>query len=61
MATYSQATEIQKLSVTFAYRYWKNLTDRGRPTINRCVIELREVVGEGVAERQIRSCNTRGM
>ena len=51
-ASYTPATEIQKLSVTFAYRYWKNMeidaTDIPLPD------RLREVVGEGV-ERAIRN------
>ena len=52
-ASYTPATEIQKLSVTFAYRYWKNLTDEAdlpKPLRDR----IEEVVVNS-AERQIRA------
>ena len=52
----TQATDVQKLSVTFSYRYWKNLTDEAdlpKPLLDR----IEEVVINS-AERQIRSCNT---
>ena len=49
----AQATDIQKVSVTFSYRYWKNLTDEADlPTPLRDRIE--EVVVNS-AERQIRA------
>ena len=49
----SPASEISKLSVTFAYRYWKNLTDEAdlpKPLRDR----IEEVVVNR-AERQIRA------
>jgi len=51
--SYAPSTEIQKISVTFAYRYWKNLTDeadlpKGLPD------RIAEVVVNGV-EREIRN------
>ena len=48
----SPSTEVQKIQVTFAYRYWYNMkTDEsGKALPDR----LRELVGEGV-EREIRS------
>ena len=49
----AQATDVQKISVTFSYRYWKNLTDEADlPTPLRERIE--EVVVNS-AERQIRA------
>ena len=49
----AQATDVQKVSVTFSYRYWKNLTDEADlPTPLRDRIE--EVVVNS-AERQIRA------
>ena len=48
----SPASEISKLSVTFAYRYWKNLTDESdlpKGLLDR----IAEVVVNGV-EREIR-------
>ena len=51
--TATQATDVQKLSVTFTYRYWKNLTDESQlPKPLRDRIE--EVVINS-AERQIRA------
>ena len=51
--TAAQATDVQKLSVTFSYRYWKNLTDESQlPKPLRDRIE--EVVINS-AERQIRA------
>ena len=51
--TAPQATEVQKLQVTFSYRYWKNLTDESQlPKPLRDRIE--EVVINS-AERQIRA------
>ena len=49
----TQATDVQKLSVTFSYRYWKNLTDEAdlpKPLLDR----IEEVVINS-AERQIRA------
>ena len=51
--SYTPSTEIQKISVTFAYRFWKNLTDeadlpKGLPD------RIAEVVVNGV-EREIRN------
>ena len=49
----AQATDIQKISVTFSYRYWKNLTDEAdlpKPLRDR----IEEVVVNS-AERQIRA------
>jgi len=49
----TQATDVQKLSVTFSYRYWKNLTDEAnlpKPLRDR----IEEVVINS-AERQIRA------
>ena len=49
----TQATEVHKVSVTFAYRYWKNLTDEAelpKPLRDR----IEEVVVNS-AERQIRA------
>ena len=51
--SYAPSTEIQKISVTFAYRFWKNLTDeadlpKGLPD------RIAEVVVNGV-EREIRN------
>ena len=51
--SYAPATEIQKISVTFSYRYWKNLTDEAdlpKPLLDR----IGEVVVNGV-EREIRN------
>ena len=51
--TAPQATEVQKLQVTFSYRYWKNLTDEAdlpKPLRDR----IEEVVINS-AERQIRA------
>ena len=49
----TQATDVQKLQVTFSYRYWKNLTDESQlPKPLRDRIE--EVVINS-AERQIRA------
>ena len=51
--TATQATDVQKLSVTFSYRYWKNLTDEAdlpKPLLDR----IEEVVINS-AERQIRA------
>ena len=51
--SYAPATEIQKVSVTFKYRYFKNLTDEAdlpKPLLNR----IGDVVLNGV-EREIRS------
>ena len=48
-----QATDVQKLAVTFSYRYWKNLTDEAdlpKPLRDR----IEEVVVNS-AERQIRA------
>ena len=48
-----QATDVQKISVTFSYRYWKNLTDEAdlpKPLRDR----IEEVVVNS-AERQIRA------
>ena len=48
-----QATDVQKLAVTFSYRYWKNLTDEAdlpQPLRDR----IEEVVINS-AERQIRA------
>ena len=51
--TSTQATDVQKLQVTFSYRYWKNLTDEADlPNPLRDRIE--EVVINS-AERQIRA------
>ena len=51
--TAPQATDVQKLQVTFSYRYWKNLTDESQlPKPLRDRIE--EVVINS-AERQIRA------
>ena len=47
------ATEVQKIQVTFSYRYWKNLTDEAdlpKPLLDR----IEEVVVNS-AERQIRA------
>ena len=49
----TQATEVQKISVSFSYRYWKNLTDEAdlpKPLLDR----IEEVVVNS-AERQIRA------
>ena len=49
----AQATDVQKISVTFSYRYWKNLTDEAD-----LPIPLRDRIEEVVvnsAERQIRA------
>ena len=49
----TQATDVQKISVTFSYRYWKNLTDEAdlpKPLLDR----IEEVVVNS-AERQIRA------
>ena len=49
----TQATDIQKVTVTFSYRYWKNLTDEAdlpKPLADR----IEEVVINS-AERQIRA------
>ena len=51
--TAAPATEISKLSVTFSYRYWKNLTDESeipKPLLDR----IGDIVVNGV-EREIRS------
>ena len=51
--SYTQATDVQKVSVTFSYRYWKNLTDEAdlpKPLRDR----IEEVVINS-AERQIRA------
>ncbi len=51
--TATQATDVQKLNVTFSYRYWKNLTDEAdlpKPLRDR----IEEVVINS-AERQIRA------
>ena len=51
--TAQQATDVQKISVTFSYRYWKNLTDEAelpKPLLDR----IEEVVVNS-AERQIRA------
>ena len=51
--SYAPATEIQKVSVTFKYRYFKNLTDESdlpKPLLDR----IGEVVVNSV-EREIRS------
>ena len=51
--SYTQATDVQKVSVTFSYRYWKNLTDEAdlpKPLLDR----IEEVVVNS-AERQIRA------
>ena len=47
----SPATSVQEVSVTFSYRYWKNLTDEGqlpKPLLDR----LQNVLGDQV-ERQL--------
>ena len=49
----AQATDVQKISVTFSYRYWKNLTDEAdlpKPLLDRI-----EQVVVNSAERQIRA------
>ena len=49
----AQASDVQKLQVTFSYRYWKNLTDEAdlpKPLLDR----IEEVVVNS-AERQIRA------
>ena len=49
----TQATDVQKISVSFSYRYWKNLTDEAelpKPLLDR----IEEVVVNS-AERQIRA------
>ena len=49
----AQATDVQKISVTFSYRYWKSLTDEAD-----LPIPLRQRIEEVVvnsAERQIRA------
>ena len=51
-ATYQPSTEVQKVSVTFAYRYWKNLGVE--KTKSDLTDKVKEVIGEGV-EREIRS------
>ena len=51
--SYAPATEIKKVSVTFKYRYFKNLTDESdlpKPLLDR----IGEVVVNSV-EREIRS------
>ena len=51
--SYTQASDAQKISVTFSYRYWKNLTDEAdlpKPLLDR----IEEVVVNS-AERQIRA------
>ena len=51
--TAAQASDVQKLQVTFSYRYWKNLTDEAdlpKPLLDR----IEEVVVNS-AERQIRA------
>ena len=51
--TAQQATDVQKISVTFSYRYWKSLTDEAD-----LPIPLRQRIEEVVvnsAERQIRA------
>ena len=51
--SYAPATEIQKVSVTFKYRYFKNLTDEAdlpKPLLNR----IGDVVLNSV-EREIRN------
>jgi len=51
--TATTASDVQKLSVTFSYRYWKNLTDEAdlpKPLLDR----IEEVVVNS-AERQIRA------
>ena len=47
----SPAASVQEVSVTFSYRYWKNLTDEGqlpKPLLDR----LQNVLGDQV-ERQL--------
>ena len=49
----AQAIDVQKISVSFSYRYWKNLTDEAelpKPLLDR----IEEVVVNS-AERQIRA------
>ena len=48
-----QATDVQKLSVTFSYRYWKNLTDESQ--LPKPLRERIEEVVINSAERQIRA------
>ena len=51
--TAPQATEVQKLQVTFSYRYWKNLTDESQ--LPKPLRERIEEVVINSAERQIRA------
>jgi len=48
-----QASDVQKLSVTFSYRYWKNLTDESQ--LPKPLRERIEEVVINSAERQIRA------
>mgnify|MGYP004452183131 FL=1 len=51
--TAPQATDVQKLQVTFSYRYWKNLTDESQ--LPKPLRERIEEVVINSAERQIRA------
>ena len=57
--THEQATGVQKIQVTFTYRYWKNLTDE-ETYQNHCVIELRKWLLIVQRERE-RGCNTKSI
>ena len=49
--SYDATNQINKVSITFSYRYWKNLTDEGqlpKPLLDR----LQNVLGDQV-ERQL--------
>ena len=47
----AQATEVHKISVTFAYRYWKNLTDEA--DLPRPILETLQSVLANQVEREL--------
>jgi len=50
---YSAVNQQQKVSVTFSYRYWKNLTDEAR--LPKSLADSLETLARNVVVRQLRS------
>ena len=50
---YSSVNQQQKVSVTFSYRYWKNLTDEAR--LPQSLADSLATLARNTVERQIRS------
>jgi hypothetical protein len=50
---YSAVNQQQKVSVTFSYRYWKNLTDEAR--LPQSLADSLATLARNTVERQIRS------